>query len=73
MKQSYGRDLRAVLIYLYLKIPVRNCLYGLPEPLPFDEPEAIQPEDIGVNKEEIVLGKINTETNDDGQVTLSLN
>ena len=45
---------------------------NLLEPLPFDEPEELQPEDIEVNKEEIVLGEITTETNDDGQVTLSL-
>ncbi|HEX8574965.1 MAG TPA: DNA gyrase/topoisomerase IV subunit A, partial [Flavobacterium sp.] len=45
---------------------------NLLEPLPFDEPEEIQPEDIEVNKEEIILGGITTETNDDGQVTLSL-
>ena len=45
---------------------------NLLDPLPFDEPEEAQPEDIEVNKEEIILGEINTETDDDGQVTLSL-
>ena len=45
---------------------------NLLEPLPFEEPEEIQPEDVEVTGEDNVSDDIQTETGDDGQITLSL-
>ena len=45
---------------------------NLLEPLPFEEPEEIQPEDVEVTGEDNVSDDIQTETDDDGQITLSL-
>jgi topoisomerase-4 subunit A len=45
---------------------------NLLEPLPFEEPEEVQPEDVEVTGEDNVSDDIQTETDDDGQITLSL-
>jgi topoisomerase-4 subunit A len=45
---------------------------NLLEPLPFEEPEEVQPEDIEVSDETNLPEDIQTETDDDGQITLSL-
>ena len=45
---------------------------NLLEPLPFEEPEEEQPEQIEVTDENNVSENIQTETDDDGQITLSL-
>jgi topoisomerase-4 subunit A len=45
---------------------------NLLEPLPFEEPEEVQPEDMEVSGETNLPDDIQTETDDDGQITLSL-
>jgi topoisomerase-4 subunit A len=45
---------------------------NLLEPLPFEEPEEVQPEEMEVSEETNVSDDIQTETDDDGQITLSL-
>ena len=45
---------------------------NLLDSLPFEEPEEIQPEEMEVSGEENVSDDIQTETDDDGQITLSL-
>jgi topoisomerase-4 subunit A len=45
---------------------------NLLEPLPFEEPEEVQPEEVEVTGEANVSQDIQTETDDDGQITLSL-
>lgn len=45
---------------------------SLLESLPFEEPEELQPEDIEVSDETNLPEDIQTETDDDGQITLSL-
>jgi topoisomerase-4 subunit A len=45
---------------------------NLLEPLPFEEPEEVQPEQMEVSEETNVSDDIQTETDDDGQITLSL-
>jgi topoisomerase-4 subunit A len=45
---------------------------NLLEPLPFEEPEEEQPEQMEVTDENNVSENIQTETDDDGQITLSL-
>ena len=45
---------------------------NLLEPLPYEEPEPEQPEEIEVTDETNVTTDIQTETGDDGQITLSL-
>lgn len=45
---------------------------NLLDPLPFEEPKEEVPEEIEVKDEKIVSEDINTKTDDDGQITLSL-
>ena len=45
---------------------------NLLESLPYEEPEPEQPEEIEVIEESDVSEDIQTETDDDGQITLSL-
>ena len=42
------------------------------EPLPYEEPEEEAPEEMEVSDDENVSEDIQTETDDDGQITLSL-
>ena len=45
---------------------------NLLDPLPFEEPQEIIPEEIEVSGENNVSENIQTELDDDGQITLSL-
>jgi topoisomerase-4 subunit A len=45
---------------------------NLLEPLPFEEPEEVQPEQMEETDETTISEDIQTETDDDGQITLSL-
>jgi len=45
---------------------------NLLEPLPFEEPEEVQPEQMEITDETTISEDIQTETDDDGQITLSL-
>ena len=45
---------------------------NLLESLPYEEPEEIQPEEMEVVGDETISENIQTETDDDGQITLSL-
>ena len=45
---------------------------NLLESLPYEEPEEVVPEQIEVSGEQNVSEDINTELDDDGQITLSL-